>query len=168
MTPKSTLSVTQDFTKRLQDILKGLKRDAVLVGVPEEKGARRNGDSISNATLLAINNFGSPARNIPARPVLQVGLRNAQDQIAEQFKRAAQMVLTKGPVALNDCYERAGTIAANSVKKAINDQDFDGAPGPAESTLAARKSHGFLGEKSLVVSGQLRNSITYVFNKENK
>lgn len=165
---KSTLTVTQDFTKKLQDILKSLKKDAVLVGIPEDKDVpRKDGQTITNATLLAINNFGSPARNIPARPVLQVGLRNAQDQIAEQFKRAAQMILTKGPEALDVYYERAGTIAANSVKKAINDQDFDGAPGPAESILAARKAAGFQGTKSLVVTGQMRNSITFVVNKEN-
>lgn len=166
---KSTLSVTTDFTKKLQDILKSLKKDAVLVGIPEDKDApRKDGQAITNATLLAINNFGSPARNIPARPVLQVGLRNAQDEIADQFKRAAQVVLTKGPEALEVYYARAGTLAANSVKKAINDQDFDGAPGPAESTLANRRAQGFQGTKSLVVTGQLRNSITYVINKEAK
>ncbi len=161
----SYMKVTSDFTQNFNDMISRFKNDSVLVGIPEEKTTRKDSDPINNATLLAINNFGSPANSIPARPVMKVGIRNAQDAIAEQFKLCAKNVLTQGPAALTKYYERAGMIAANSIKKAINDQDFDGAPGPAESTLKARKyirKGGFKGTKSLVVTGQLRNSITYV------
>lgn len=163
-----TLKVTSDFTKQFNDIISKFKRDSVLVGIPAEKGDRRDGDPITNAALLAINNFGSPANNIPARPVMEVGIRNAQDALAEQFKKAAKEALKKGISALDVYYERAGMIASNSIKKAINDQDFDGAPGPSEATLRARQyigKTGFKGTKSLVVTGQMRNAITYVVKK---
>lgn len=159
---KPMLKVTADFTKDLQAMLKQFKTSSVLVGIPETSKSRDDDSGMTNAQLLAINNYGSPANNIPARPVLQVGLRNAQDKITDQFKLAAQTVLSRGQSALDTYYQRAGIIAADSVKKAINDQDFDGARGPAESTLAARMSKGFLGIKSLIVTGQLRNSITWV------
>ena len=164
-----TLTVTSDFTEKFNEAIKSFKRDAVLVGIPATEDNRDEEAPIGNAALLAINNFGSPANNIPARPVMANGIRNAQDGIAEEFKKAAQDVLKKGPAALATYYERAGSIAANSVKKAINDQDFaGGGPNneePAPATLAARKyltQAGFKGTKSLIVTGQMRNAITYV------
>lgn len=157
-----TLNYT-DFTDRFMKAIESFKKDAVLVGIPETENNRDNAGPIGNAALLAINNFGSPANNIPARPVMQIGIKNAQEAIAAQFKVAAQTVLSKGPSALQTYYERAGIIASQSIKKVINDQE--GIDPPAEATLKARKyitKTGFKGTKALVVTGQMRNAITYV------
>ncbi len=160
---KPFMKVTEDFTEKFNDIVKSFKNDAVLVGIPEVDTERTEDTPINNATILAINEFGSPMNNIPARPVMAIGIRNAQEAIAEQFKTAAQNALSKGLAAISTYYERAGIIASNSVKKAINSQE--GIDAPSESTLAARRSAGFKGTKALIVTGQLRNAITYVINK---
>jgi hypothetical protein len=161
---KPYMTVTEDFTEEFNKIVKGFKKDNVLVGIPADESQRQGGsDTIGNAALLAINNFGSPAQNIPARPVMNIGIRNAQDEIAEQYKMAAQKVFTVGVEALNTYYERAGIIASNSIKKAINSQE--GLEPLAESTLKSRKSAGFSGTKALIVTGQMRNAITYVVKK---
>lgn len=162
---KTGVTVSKDFTKDFKAIIDRFKNDDVLVGIPEEKTPRKDG-SINNATLLAINNFGSPANNIPARPVMQIGIKNAQEDVAGEFRKAAQTVLKEGQAAIDRYFQRAGILASQSIKKAINDQDFGGAPGPSPATLSARKSAGFLGTKSLIVTGQLRNSITYVLRKK--
>jgi hypothetical protein len=160
----ATLLVTEDFTKQFNEIISRFKKDAVLVGIPEETSPRKDDGAINNATLLAINNFGSPANNIPARPVMEIGIRNAQDGIAEAFKKGAQDALSKGLDALEVAYNRAGIVASNSIKKAINSQE--GIEPPAESTLKARQAKGFKGTKALIMTGQMRNAITYVVNKE--
>lgn len=165
---KPTLQVTSDFTKDFNRIVRGFKNDEILVGVPEvttERNGLKEGP-INNATILAINEFGSPANNIPARPVLKIGIQNAQEDIAVQFKLAAQDALKIGLSALPKYYERAGIIAANSVKKAINDQS--GIEPPSEATIAAREARGFKGTKALLVTGQLRNSITSVVRRKPK
>ncbi len=154
-----SLVVTEDFTEQFNAIIKKFRRDAVLVGIPEQKTDRKEDEPINNATLLAINNFGSPKNNIPARPVMEIGIRNAQDEIAAAFKQGAQQALTKGLAALPIAYNRAGIIAANSIKKAINSQEFEPL---SEATLAARKRAGFAGTKALVVTAQMRNAITHV------
>lgn len=164
-----TLEVTSDFTKQFNDVIKKFKRDAVLIGIPEETTDRKaSADEpttpINNATLLAINEFGSPINNIPARPVMAIGIRNAQEAIAEQMKQATIAALKTGVAALSPFYNRAGIIASNSVKKAINAQE--GFDGPSDATLAARKSAGFAGTKALIVTGQMRNAITYVVKGE--
>lgn len=158
------LTVTNDFTDKINEIVKKFRRDAVLVGIPAEDTQRKDGDPINNSTLLAINEFGSPINNIPARPVMAIGIKNAQDEIAEQFKQAAKNALSKGLSALSTYYNRVGIIASNSVKKAINAQE--GFDPPSEATLAARKAKGFSGTKALIVTGQMRNSITYVVKGE--
>lgn len=158
-----TLTVTKDFTKSFNEIIKRFKNDEVLVGIPVSE-AGRDEKGINNATLLAINNFGSPANNIPARPVMEIGIRNAQDEIAEQFKKAAVQGLSKGAQALEYYYERAGMIGANSIKKAINDQD--GIAPPSEATLKMRESMGFKGTKALIVTAQMRNAITYLVRRK--
>lgn len=143
------------------DAIKAFKTNEILVGIPEDKTARRdNSGEINNATILAINEYGSAANNIPPRPVLSIGLKNARDEITSQFKRAAQDVLSKGVGSLAPAYNRIGSIAANSVKKAINAQI--GIEPPSESTLRSRRARGFKGEKALIVTGQMRNSITWV------
>lgn len=162
MKGQPTLTVTKDFTADFNRIVKSFKQDAVLVGIPAS-GAERDDDApITNAALLAMANFGSPANNIPAWPIMETGIRNAQDAIAEQFAKAAKEVLTKGTGALETYYERAGSIASSSIKRVLNDQEGVPSDKPEESTMASRKSRGFKGTKYWVVSGQMRNAITYV------
>jgi hypothetical protein len=160
---KPTLKVTSDFTDKFNATIKQFKRDEVLIGIPESDEPRDNDDAITNAAILAINHFGSESGGIPPRPVLTIGIKNAQDDIAEQFKLCAQNVLKQGREALSKYFERAGIIASNSCKKVINDQD--GIAKPAESTLKARRyatKSGFRGTNALLVTGQMRNAITYV------
>ena len=160
------LKVTKDFTADVLEVVKRFKRDAVVVGIPAEEATRKDDNEINNATLLAINHFGSEANGIPPRPVLTIGLEKAQDEITDQFKNIAKLALSKGFAGLEQGYERVGMIAANSVKRVINDQtDIDP---PADSTLRSRKyltSTGFKGIKALLVTGQLRNSITYIVRR---
>ncbi len=166
MKTKPTLKVTEDFTEEFNALIKRFKNDSVLVGIPADKSAREGDSEITNAAILAINHFGSPANNIPPRQPMTVGIKNAQEPIAEQFKLAATTVLKDGLKALDKYYDRAGSIAANAVKKAINDQEFGtDAGGPADSTKRARKAAGFKGTKSLVVTGQTRNAITWVVKR---
>jgi hypothetical protein len=155
-----SMSVTEDRTEEILKMIKSFKKDSVLVGIPESDSERKDGDPISNAALLFINNFGSPGQNIPARPVMEIGLKNAQDRIAEEFKKALQQSWKNGLSALPVYYNRIGMIASNSVKRAINDQiDIQE---PANSTIKTRESQGFMGKKALLVTGQMRNAITWV------
>lgn len=155
--------VTEDFTANFNRVIKKFKRDAVLVGIPEEESPREHG-TINNATLLALNNFGSPVNNIPARPVMAIGIKNAQPEIIKAFRDGAKKALSGGLGALSAAYNRAGIVAAVSIKKAINSQE--GIEPPAVATLIVRKAAGFSGTKALIVTGQMRNAITHVVKGE--
>lgn len=164
---KPTLTVTKDFTDDFKKLVTRFKNDVVLVGIPEDKSQRvdETGEQINNATLMAIANFGSPARNIPPWPIMDIGIRNAKDDITEQYKNAAKVSLSRGLDALDTYYNRAGQIASTEIKKVINAQEDVPDGKPAESTLEARKNRKptpFRGTKYWLVTGQMRNAITYV------
>jgi hypothetical protein len=161
---KPALTITHDKVDEFNDIVKRFKSDDVLVGIPAADKARKDSDPINNASILFINEFGSPAQNIPPRPVMAIGIKNAQEAIVQELKNAFLKAFDQGVSALNVYYNRAGLVASQSVKKAINDQD--GIDGPSEATLKSRKAQGFNGTKSLIVTGQLRNSITYVVREK--
>lgn len=157
---KSFLKI-EDFTEAFMNAIDSLQNRETLVGIPEEKANRKDDDdSINNATLLFINEFGSPANNIPPRPVMEIGIKKAQDEITNEMKRAATIGLSEGGKAVTQYFDRVGIIASKSIKNVINNQI--GIDPPSEATLKSRKSKGFKGTKSLIVTGQMRNAITYV------
>lgn len=159
---KSTLRVTEDNVDLFNKSIKGLRSDEVLVGIPSTNSSRQN-DMNNNAAILAINEFGSPQNNIPARPVMTIGITKAQEEIAEQFKKAAQSIMN-GKLEIDRYFNRAGIIASTSIKKVINNQE--GIAPPSPYTLKLRQEQGFKGTKALIVTGQMRNSITYVVRGE--
>jgi hypothetical protein len=98
----------------------------VLVGVPADKTGRREGP-ITNASLAYIHEFGSPASNIPARPFLRPGVRNAREDIAARMKQGATDVM-EGRDTASKTLNAVGLIARNSVVKAITDPEPPFAP----------------------------------------
>lgn len=154
----------EDFTKSFMNAVDALQVKKTLVGIPESDNDRKENEGeegpIGNAALLFINNFGSEELGIPARPIMQIGIQNAQDAITAEMKNAAKKGLSKGGAAVTQYFERVGIIASNSVKRAINDNE--GIEPPSEATLRSRKAAGFKGTKALIETGQMRNAITYV------
>lgn len=174
---------------KLKQVLQGLldiSTKRVLVGIPDGTTGRTDDDQgpMNNATLGYIHENGSPAANIPARPHLIPGVEDAADEIAERLKKAWQAALDGKKDKVRQQLEAAGLVAQNSVKNKINDGDF--AP-LSPVTLQLRywakegveitgktvgyaahlvknglENHPGVSDKPLVVTGQYRNSITYV------
>lgn len=161
---KPYIKVTKDDTQDILNNIKKLAETKVMVGIPQAENTRENSGPIGNAALLFINNYGSPANNIPARPVMELGLKKATPKIIEGFKAIGRAAVNKNSAVIGQLYDRIGIIASTSVKDVIDSQE--GIQGPAPSTLLARLYNGFSGTKSLIVTGQLRNAITWVLRKK--
>ncbi len=161
---KNPLQMTKDELPKLVKQLEKLSAKDVLVGVPRQNDARTDnaGETMNNATLAYIQDRGSPAANIPARPFMAPGIMNAQERIASQLRRGIQDLTSGKQADVDVSLSKAGMIAQASIRHVIN----DGPPPPlAESTIADRKRRGRLSEKPLVDTGQLRNSINYVLRE---
>ena len=136
-----------------------MARKRVMVGVPSNEAART--DAANNAMLALIHDRGSPARNIPARPFLQPGVEAALPKVEALLKRHAANALDGA--AIDAGLEAAGLAAQASVKNYIRAGEHFAPLSPR--TIEARKRRGFQGEKPLIETGQLINSITYVIRE---
>lgn len=131
-------------------------KKGVYVGIPSTKTKRKKGEPISNSEIAYINEFGSPVNNIPARPFLYPTLQREHAQIVKILK----------PLEIFNLYqnlEKAGLYASSQVKKTITEQI--GFTPLSPKTIRARelkRVSGLAGDKALLDTGQLRQSITYI------
>ena len=154
------LKVTKDITKKVLAAFSSLSVSNVLVGIPENKNSREdNNNEMNNATIGYIQENGSDLLGIPPRPFLVPAVSNIQEKISNEFAAAAKAAFNN-PDSLNKYFERIGIIASNEAKRIINSQE--GFEEISAATLRRRIAEGFKGTKALIVTGQLRNSITYV------
>lgn len=154
-----TLKVLVNNTSKFNSAIKSLGAK-VFVGVPSKSDPRADG-GIGNADLAYIHEKGSPARNIPARPFMEPGIRSAQGAIESALQVGAASAFTN-PSAVNTALNKSGLLAQVAIKKTIV-----AGPGFAalkESTVKARKRRGLTRTKPLIDTGSLLNSITYVVN----
>lgn len=155
---KSGLTVRSDNAQSILDALKTLANKDVLVGIPESKDERDDGD-IGNAAIGYINENGSPAQNIPPRPHLKPGVRSVEQDFMPHLKSAARKALEGDAEGAVTSLDRAGTVAANGVKRYITITGFTPL---ADATIANRLRRGRTGNKPLIDTGEYRRSITHI------
>lgn len=158
-----------DIARAIRD----LTGKRVLVGIPAEKD-QRPGDPIGNAALGYIHNYGSPARNIPARPFLEPGIEAAIPDITPQLEAAARAALDGDSASVDQHLGRAGQLAVNSVQATI----AAGIPPPLQPATVARRRIRTPGSSyrrramtpadviPLVDTGALLRSISWVIRKK--
>lgn len=172
----SGVRIRTDNAAKVLEALRQLGDRDVLVGIPAEDSDREDAP-FGNAGIGYLNETGSPAQNIPARPHLQPGIRSVDDKTVTELKAAADAILdgdiSKAERALN----RAGQIAVNGVQAYITNADFvpladgtvasrarrgrKGAAGELESRTAGN-APGNAGARPLIDTGKYRQAITYV------
>ncbi|MEM8257829.1 hypothetical protein ABM031_16920 [Morganella morganii] len=172
----SGVRIRTDNAAKVLEALRQLGDRDVLVGIPAEDSDRED-VPFGNAGIGYLNETGSPAQNIPARPHLQSGIRSVDDKTVTELKAAADAILdgdiSKAERALN----RAGQIAVNGVRAYITNADFVPL---ADGTVASRARRGRSGAirelknraagnepnnanaRPLIDTGKYRQSITYV------
>jgi hypothetical protein len=157
---KSGLTVRADKAQSILDALKELTNKDVLVGIPESKDERQGEEGeFGNAGIGYINENGSPKQNIPARPHLKPGVRSVEQDYLPHLKAAAQKALDGNAEGAVTSLDRAGTVAANGVKRYITITGFIAL---SDVTLAQRRKRGRTGNKPLIDTGEYRRSITHI------
>lgn len=157
--------MTKDKAKKVLSAITSLPHRDVLVGIPESNSGRDAGEPIANAALLWIHEHGAPEANIPARPSLLPGIRDAQPQITNYLKQAGQAALKGDTARVDRVLHAVGLTAVNSVRRKIQMGPFIPL---APATIAARQARGRTGTKPLLDTGQMRNAITYVLRDKGR
>jgi hypothetical protein len=160
---------------RMPTVLKGIEAmtgTQVLVGIPEDKTTRTDGRA-TNALIGYVHEVGSAARNIPARPWLVPGVQQAVPNIVRAQQGIASSAINGKVDAVEQGSHAVGLIAQNAVRAMISSN----IPPPLKpATIRARqrrskgssyrrKATSAIDVTTLVDSGQLRASISYVVRK---
>jgi hypothetical protein len=185
------VQITEDHVAKAVGGLHALMGKEVLVGIPEA-GGRRADAPINNAEIGYIQEFGSPANNIPPRPFLIPGVEKATPKALERLKVATQRALDGDKAGAERAMYQAGALAMISAKAEISSN----IPPPLKpGTIRGRKysrgtksrrpeedyyadllndgmsaadAQSTAGINSLVNTGSLRNSITYLLGNKAK
>ncbi|EGN2276767.1 hypothetical protein QPG87_002977 [Salmonella enterica] len=173
---KSGVTIRADNAQAILDALKSLTKKDVLIGIPAED-SERDDIPFGNAGIGYINEYGSPAQNIPPRPHLVPVVKSVEEQTVPQLKAAAQAALDGNADGAERALNQAGTLAANGVRRYMTTTGFTPL---ADSTVKARARRGRKGAsaelarrsageapgtdlaKPLIDTGQYRRAITYV------
>jgi len=186
---KSGMSIVSDKLGKFQKSLSALMVAKVLVGVPA-KNAERDDENdepgpINNAAIGYLMENGSPEKNIPARPFLIPGVKDAQKQIAEVLQGGTINALSGNEAGFTRSLKEAGQIAASSVQNKIDSGPFaplsdrtlrerarkqvvsGGTKADRESAKEALKSGDYsdVNAKPLIDTGQLLRSISFIIRK---
>ena len=137
------ITANGDYEKIMADLLK-LMDVEVLVGFPEDTTNRpitaTEPAGITNAAIAFINDQGAPEQNIPPRPFMEPGIKNAQGEIADKLGQIMKAVVNgKGVGVIAQGLQQVGALAASSIRLVITD-GID--PPLAEATLRARANRG--------------------------
>jgi hypothetical protein len=181
-----------DRTAEVRRNIRQLADNEILIGIPAAQ-APRPGSPINNAAIGYIQENGSPARNIPARPFLVPGVASIRKPATEQLRQAARDALDGKPAASLKVMKAVGLMGQNAVRARISSN----IPPPLASatvrarlrkTKAGRKMRQQIranlgaGEKmsdalaawgaqnltTLVDTTALRNAITFVVRKKGR
>lgn len=133
------------------------------IGVFTGKSHRKVQVGITNAELMFIHENGSPLRNIPARPVLQMTLNYANKNLVEPtVDKCVKIILDNGPdeVMIEQELNKLAIKLENYARKIIYSND--GRLAPNAPSVAKAKG----GNHPLFNTGQLARSITCRVVKE--
>ena len=156
----------------LRKALDTLTKRQVLVGIPAGAG-EQTGSQLPIAAVGYIQETGSPAANIPARPWLAPGIASVQDKITAAMKKGAEEALAKFDrpsdcaAAVERAHTAAGLAAVVGVKTYI---DNTIAPPLSPRTLYARrhrKDRPNSRDRPLRDRDDLYKAITFVIRDRN-
>ena len=150
--PNVTIKNAQQAQAAIRKALEAFTpQQFVTVGVHESAGDHDDSE-LSNAQILALNEFGTA--NMPARPSLQPGVKSGN---VEYLKIVEDTVADGEPLEM--ALNKIGVVAVGNVQKYMTELRT---PPNAASTIKQKKS-----SNPLIDTGQLRQSVTFsITNKK--
>lgn len=187
---KSGMLVTKDRVAEVMVRVNHIVKKDVLVGIPSDGGSGDHGpqpgsnlrsdhhvhgagailSDILNAQLGYIHENGAPEANIPARPFLIPGIRNAQARVVTYLKAAAASGLRGDLGLMTRELHGAGLVAMNAVQAKLRSGPFE----PLKASTIRRRRVRSAGSsyrrkattaadvRPLIDTAQMLKSITYV------
>lgn len=150
--------VANDMSKII-DEMRFIKEHEVFVGI-QQKDTTREDDPVTNAELLFIHTNGSPANNIPPRPVIEPAIKKDSKRLSSMMKQAAKYALDGMKSEALRQLELVGTRGRDVSKRWFVNPDNNWPPN-SEAVQERKRRKGATNPRPLIDTGDLRNSISY-------
>lgn len=162
--------MTKDNLGKMMAGIDALVRQDVLIGIPGEKTERNSGDPLTNASLGYIHENGAPEANIPARPFLAPGIKEALPRTTKYFQQAAQYAGAGNMTGMMRAFNAIGQVAADSarnvIRRGISPPLKQGTVDARKRRHKSRKAESSGDVTPLIDTGQLYRAITYVVREK--
>lgn len=116
--------ITKDLLTARVTALVQLAGKQVLIGFPDSGKARQDPKEPTNAQIAYVQDQGSPAANIPARPFMTPGVTKSLPVAEPLLKLAAEATLDGERAKAMRYLNAAGIAASSSVKNEIRTGNF--------------------------------------------
>lgn len=160
---KFNLTAKKNFeaAKNLTKSVKIIHDNQVYVGIPQEE-ASRPGEGITNAELLYVQTYGSPANKIPPRPLLEPAIEEGMERLRKKQREALDAALQGNEAKAIDGLRKCGMQAVNEVRAYFTKFPDNGWPPNKPRVIRRKLKKGSTHPIPLIDTGELRKSITYV------
>jgi hypothetical protein len=141
----------------LDDLVKRISKMQAYVGVTEADSGRKD-KAINNAQLVYIHTNGSPARNIPPRPIREPAIEaeDNKNEIARLLEESAKAVLEGDEGTAQQRLEEAGMTGMVAARDWFDDPRNNWAPDKPATIKRKGSDH------PLIDTGAMRQAITYI------
>ncbi|HRG54421.1 MAG TPA: hypothetical protein PLG56_00135 [Lacunisphaera sp.] len=163
-----SVKITKDSTSAVFNAVRALTKTDVLIGIPESAAERGDDAPITNAAIGYINEFGSPALNIPPRPHLAPGVKEATGKMVPQLRAAATVAIEGNAQEVDRRLNAVGILGVSGVKAKIT---AGLSPGLSTATLHRRQHRKVaprMGTQPLIDTGDYMKHLTYVLRAKGK
>ena len=135
---------------RIVENVRAMGLNNVEVGLPD--GGRHSGTDLSMHELGMVHEYGSPTRNIPARPFIGPPIKDNVEKYKRMMRDQALKLIFRR-TTLNNALSLVGEAGKADIQKYMLSASFT----PLSAATIERKGSS----KPLINSGQMRNAITY-------
>lgn len=146
--------------EQLKFLLDGL--DTNLVGKVGWFETSKYEDGTPVAYVATIQEYGSPAQNIPPRPFMRPTIKARINYWREIAKRGAESLL-KGGTDMDKIFNQIGLAASGDIRKTITQITT---PPLAASTIKSRIRRGLNPSKPLEATKKMISELTYTVESE--
>ena len=138
----------------MDGLTSALNGSHVLVGFPQgDPKAQRAEGTMSNASLAAVHNFGSPEQGIPPRPFMDEAMNNADTKNKLRILTLGGLRrMTVGRETMRGMLGKVGEYMVGAIKSSIRDGDWIA---NKPRTIAVKGS-----SKPLIDTAQMMNSVS--------
>ena len=119
----SPVRIVTDNTENLLRNITKLTNTETVVGITGSTNPRSD-SSFGNASIAFIAEFGSPAANIPMRPIFGPGLDKVRKQLFGLLKNAGIAAAEGRMSDMASQFEAIGLVAQQSIQQVITDGQF--------------------------------------------